>query len=161
MAFRQENERDFVEVIAEPPSLTKLVEFVRSEEAGAIATFSGTTRNSFVVNGVSKRVVHLSYEAYVPMAISQLHVILTEARARWPALIRLAVSHRTGTVPVAQESVIIAASSPQRKDALAATGWILDELKSRVPIWKMEYYDDGSMWKENGECAWAAGKTAP
>lgn len=89
------------------------------------------------------------------MALSQLQRILDEARSLYPSLIRLAVSHRIGTVPIAEESVIIAASSPHRKDALDAAAWIIDELKKKVPIWKREVYADGSVWKENGECEWA------
>ncbi|KAJ3020156.1 Molybdopterin synthase catalytic subunit [Thoreauomyces humboldtii] len=170
---------DLVEVIEERPNLTRLVDFVRDDCAGAIATFSGTTRNNFTgnseqeekpslrkhpmlihlrlhmkVNGVNKRVLQLSYEAYVPMAVSQLRLILSEARVRYPSVLRIAVSHRTGEVPVGMESVIIAASSPQRKEALDATGWILNELKRRVPIWKKEHYEDGSVWKGNVECDW-------
>ncbi|KAJ3164730.1 hypothetical protein HDU88_005166 [Geranomyces variabilis] len=154
------NRNHHVELTTEPLNLTALVDFVRSDEAGAIATFSGTTRNSFIVNGVSKTVTKLSYEAYAPMAIAQLHTILNEAHTtHFPTVIKVAVAHRTGVVPVGQESVIIAASSPGRKDAQNATAWILDELKRRVPIWKKEHYGDGSVatWKENGECNWLAG----
>ncbi|KAJ3178006.1 hypothetical protein HDU87_003783 [Geranomyces variabilis] len=154
------NPTHHVELTTDPISLAALVDFVRSDEAGAIATFSGTTRNSFIVSGVRKSVTELSYEAYAPMAIAQFHTILNEAQTtHFPTVIKLAVAHRTGVVPVGQESVIIAASSPGRKDAQNATAWILDELKRRVPIWKKEHYGDGSVatWKENGECSWLAG----
>ncbi|KAI8821856.1 Molybdopterin biosynthesis MoaE, partial [Fimicolochytrium jonesii] len=140
-----------VELSSEPLDLTKLVDFVRSEEAGAISTFSGTTRNNFTVNGVKKRVLLLSYEAYEPMALSELRLIIKEAHVRYPTILKVGIAHRTGDVPVAEASVVIATSSPQRKDAMHATEWILDELKRRVPIWKKEVYDDGSVWKQNGE----------
>ncbi|KAJ3146419.1 hypothetical protein HDU86_008524 [Geranomyces michiganensis] len=155
-AKNRRNSRHHVELTADPPNLQALVDFVRSDEAGAIATFSGTTRNNFVVNGVTKTVTSLSYEAYAPMAVSLLHTILSEATTQYPSILKLAVAHRTGNVPVGEESVIIAASSPGRKDAQNATAWILDELKRRVPIWKKEHYGDGSVacWKENGECVW-------
>ena len=51
-----------------------------------------------------------------------------------------------------EPSVIIGVSSPHRREALEATSFAIDELKRTVPIWKKEYYEDGSMWKANSEC---------
>jgi molybdopterin synthase catalytic subunit len=48
--------------------------------------------------------------------------------------------------------VIIAISSEHREDSLLAVHWAIDELKATVPIWKKEYYEDGSVWKGNAEC---------
>ena len=66
-------------------------------------------------------------------------------------LIAVTIVHRVGTVPVGDASVIIAASSPHRSDALAAVAWAIDELKARVPIWKKELSVGGGVWKENAE----------
>ena len=72
------------------------------------------------------------------------------ARGRW-SLTKLAVAHRTGTVRVGESSVVIAASSAHRADALEATRWMIDELKATVPIWKKEFFEGGEVWKENAE----------
>jgi molybdopterin synthase catalytic subunit len=62
---------------------------------------------------------------------------------------KVAASHRTGIVPVAEASVVIAASSTHRREALDAVSWLLDELKQTVPVWKREVFEDGSQWKAN------------
>jgi len=64
---------------------------------------------------------------------------------------RVAIGHRTGTVLVGEASVIIAVSSAHRAAALEAVHWAIDELKATVPIWKKEFFVDGSTWKENAE----------
>ncbi|KAJ3034105.1 hypothetical protein HK097_004628, partial [Rhizophlyctis rosea] len=150
---------DLVYLGPEPINTQFLIDFTRDDGAGAIASFSGTTRNTFTVNGITKRVLRLDYESYPAMAHLHLTRLTQKARHLYPSLIRIAISHRTGTVPVSEESVVIVASSPHRRDALEAVGWMIDELKATVPIWKKEIYEDGSMWKENCECGHAR-KTA-
>lgn len=137
---------DLVEVVEGALVLDKYVERVADPRAGAVSTFSGVTRNHFQ----GKRVEKLEYEAYVPMAIKVMQDICEEARAKWD-LIQCAVAHRTGTVHVGQPSVVIAVSSAHRKGAMDATAYIIDEIKARAPIWKKEFYEDGSVWKENQE----------
>ena len=85
------------------------------------------------------------------MATQQLHSLASEMRSLWPSLQRIAIIHRTGTVPVSECSVLIACSSSHRRDALDAVSWCIDELKRRVVVWKKEVYADGSVWKENSE----------
>ncbi|KAI9145812.1 Molybdopterin biosynthesis MoaE [Paraphysoderma sedebokerense] len=140
---------DFVSISEGPLEFKKIFDQVRDDKAGAISTFSGTTRNNF--NG--KKVLTLHYESYVPMAKQQLQILVTETRRKYPSILNIAVSHRIGLVPVGKDSVIIAVSSPHRKEGLEAVNYLIDELKRRVPIWKKEMYEDGeSSWKENGEC---------
>lgn len=138
--------RDLVEVVEDALVLDKYVERVADPRAGAVSTFSGVTRNHFQ----GKRVEKLEYEAYVPMAIKVMQDICEEARSKWD-LIQCAIAHRTGTVHVGQPSVVIAVSSAHRKGAMDATAYIIDEIKARAPIWKKEFYQDGSVWKENQE----------
>ncbi|GMH39749.1 hypothetical protein BSKO_07647 [Bryopsis sp. KO-2023] len=137
---------EFVEVRGDGLELQKYVDLVSSDDAGAIATFSGVTRNEFR----GKTVVKLEYEAYVPMAVAKLKEICQQIRGKWEVR-KIAIAHRTGVVPVRHPSVIIAISSAHRKEALEATHWAIDELKATVPIWKKEFFDDGSVWKENEE----------
>ncbi|OLL21938.1 Molybdopterin synthase catalytic subunit [Neolecta irregularis DAH-3] len=120
------------------------IEFVRSNQAGAIVTFLGSTRDNF--NG--RQVVRLDYEAYEPLAIRTLHQIATKAKTKW-SLHGLSICHRLGTVPVGQDSMAIAVSSSHRREAWEAGEWILEQVKAKAEIWKKEIYQDGSEWKAN------------
>ncbi|KAL0720577.1 hypothetical protein Bca4012_035176 [Brassica carinata] len=113
---------------------------------GAIATFSGTTRDMFE----GKAVLELRYEAYVPMATRCLTSICTAARSHWD-IHKIAVAHRLAPVPVGETSVFVAVSSVHRADGLDACKFLIDELKATVPIWKKEVYTNGETWKENSE----------
>lgn len=137
---------DLVEIVAESLDLGKYINAVRDPRAGAIATFSGTTRDTFE----NRPVLRLEYEAYIPMATRQLEAICQAARGRW-SLIALAVAHRVGVVPIGDESVFVAVSSVHRKDALEACHFVIDEIKASVAIWKKEIYANGEVWKENTE----------
>ncbi|KAE8673643.1 Molybdopterin synthase catalytic subunit [Hibiscus syriacus] len=140
-------ERTLVEILDENKiDLAKYINYVSVPEAGAIATFSGTTRDTFE----GKTVVELRYEAYVPMAIRNLKSICYSARSSWD-LRSIAVVHRLGTVPVGETSVFVAVSATHRADALDACKFLIDELKASVPIWKKEVYSNGEVWKENAE----------
>lgn len=138
--------RCYAEVTPGPLDLQKLVDLVADDGAGAIATFTGTTRNTFQ----GKRTQRLEYEAYVPMAAKKLLELCGQACERWQ-LCGAAIAHRTGVVRVGEASVVIACSSPHRRDALEACHWAIDELKATVPIWKKEFFEGGEVWKENEE----------
>eukprot|EP01128_Nolandella_sp_AFSM9_P005381 TRINITY_DN2585_c0_g1_i1.p2 TRINITY_DN2585_c0_g1~~TRINITY_DN2585_c0_g1_i1.p2 ORF type:complete len:149 (+),score=28.33 TRINITY_DN2585_c0_g1_i1:308-754(+) len=114
---------------------------------GAISTFIGVTRNHH--NG--KKVLKLFYEAYAPMAVKEMHKICHTIRERWDVG-NVAMYHKVGEVPIGEASVIIAISSVHRLDGLEAVHFAIDELKASVPVWKKEYYEDGSVWKGNAEC---------
>jgi molybdopterin synthase catalytic subunit len=122
--------------------------------AGAVSIFLGTTRNNFR----GREVTRLEYEAHSRMAAKQMLAICREAQAAaGGALVQVVCVHRVGLVPVAEASIGIAASSPHRREALAAVGYILDEVKARAAVWKREVYADGGRsWKENCECGWRA-----
>ncbi|KAA0061748.1 hypothetical protein IC582_009927 [Cucumis melo] len=141
-------ERTLVEILEEniPIDMAKYITFVSAPQAGAISTFSGTTRDNFE----GKTVVELRYEAYVPMAIRSIKSICSSARSSWN-LHSIAVAHRLGPVPVGGVSVFIAVSAVHRADAMDCCRFVIDELKACVPIWKKEVYDNGEVWKENSE----------
>jgi molybdopterin synthase catalytic subunit len=129
----------------EPLSLDRVVEEVRSDEAGAIATFTGTTR----VHSRGRTVTHLDYEAYEGMAERVMEEIATELAERYE-LTGIAIHHRVGRVDIGETSVIIAASAPHRQDALAACKDAIDTLKDCVPLWKKEVYEGGEEWIGRG-----------
>jgi MoaE-MoaD fusion protein len=129
----------------EPLSLDRVVAEVRSDEAGAIATFTGTTR----VRSRGRTVTHLDYEAYEGMAEQVMEEIADALRARYE-LTEVAIHHRIGRVTIGETSVVIAVSAPHRQDALAACKDAIDELKERVPLWKKEVYEGGEEWIGRG-----------
>jgi molybdopterin synthase catalytic subunit/molybdopterin converting factor small subunit len=129
----------------EPLSLDRAVDEVRSDEAGAIATFTGTTRD----RSRGRSVTHLDYEAYEGMAEKVMEAIADGLRARYE-LTAIAIHHRIGRVTIGETSVVIAVSAPHRQDALAACKDAIDELKERVPLWKKEVYEGGEEWIGRG-----------
>jgi MoaE-MoaD fusion protein len=129
----------------EPLSLAAAVDEVRSEEAGAIATFVGTTR----VQSRGRTVERLEYEAYAGMAEKVMADIADELKRRYD-LREVAIHHRTGTVDIGEASVVIAVSAPHRQDALAACKDAIDTLKEQVPLWKKEIYEGGEEWIGRG-----------
>jgi molybdopterin synthase catalytic subunit/molybdopterin converting factor small subunit len=129
----------------EPLSLDAVVEEVRSDEAGAIATFVGTTR----VHSRGRTVERLEYDAYAGMAEKVMAEIADALKSRYD-LREVAIHHRTGTVQIGDASVVIAVSAPHRQDALAACKDAIDTLKEQVPLWKKEIYEGGEEWIGRG-----------
>jgi MoaE-MoaD fusion protein len=129
----------------EPLSLDAVVDEVRSDEAGAIATFIGTTR----VHSRGRSVDRLEYEAYAGMAEKVMAEIADGLRQRYD-LCEIAIHHRTGTVDIGDASVVIAVSARHRQDALAACKDAIDTLKEQVPLWKKEIYEGGEEWLGRG-----------
>jgi MoaE-MoaD fusion protein len=130
---------------AEPLSLDAVVDEVRDDRAGAIATFVGTTR----VESRGRTVQHLDYEAYEGMAENVMADIAASLKQRYD-LCDVAIHHRTGRVEIGDASVMIAVSAPHREDALAACKEAIDTLKEQVPLWKKEVYEGGEEWIGRG-----------
>ena len=129
----------------EPLSLDRAVDEVRSDSAGAIATFTGTTRKESRGRDVS----YLEYEAYEGMAEQTMAEIAGELAERYE-LCAIAIHHRIGRVDIGETSVVIAVSAPHRQAALAACRDAIDTLKERVPLWKKEVYGGGEEWIGQG-----------
>jgi molybdopterin synthase catalytic subunit len=110
---------------------------------GAVCLFVGVVRNENGGRGVS----HLEYEAYEEMALPLMEQIAAEAAARWPVT-EVRVVHRLGRLEIGEPSVAVAVASPHRAEAFAACRYVIDTVKARVPIWKKEFYEDGSAWIE-------------
>ena len=128
-------------VTNQPIDLNELVRYVTDPEAGAIATFIGTTRN----NNEGRKVIALDYEGYPEMAEKELARIGADANKQWP-LCRMAIVHRLGPVQIGDASVIIAVSSAHRDAAFAASRFAIEEIKKTVPIWKKEVFEGGEVW---------------
>ena len=128
-----------------PLSLEAAVGEVRSDEAGAIATFVGTTRS----RSRGRTVERLEYEAYTGMAEDVMARIADELKAAYD-LCEVAIHHRVGVVGIGDTSVVVAVSAPHRADALAACRDAIDTLKETVPLWKKEVYEGGAEWIGRG-----------
>lgn len=112
-----------------------------SVNAGGINVFIGTVRNSTK----GRNVTHLFYETYGKMAIPELEKIARHAQKRWK-LENVIIHHREGKVRLGETAVIIAVSSPHRRESFDSCRYIIDTLKTTVPIWKKEVFEDGKEW---------------
>jgi MoaE-MoaD fusion protein len=125
----------------EPLSHGEAVREVARDDAGAIATFIGTTR----AHSRGRQVVRLEYEAYEGMAERTMAEIAEALKTRHD-LLEIAIHHRVGVVEIGEASVVIAISAAHRGDALAACRDAIDTLKVKVPLWKKEIYEGGEEW---------------
>ena len=128
-------------VTAEPLDIPACIEWVMSPQSGGIDVFIGTVRDATK----GKPVVRLEFEAYVPMALSEMRKLAEQATAKWP-LHKVLLHHRTGVLPVGDVPVVIAVSAAHRAAAFDACRFLIDTLKQTVPIWKKEFFEDGQVW---------------
>jgi molybdopterin synthase catalytic subunit len=129
------------EIVVEPIDLNRVIAAVGRSEAGAIASFVGTTRD----HNVGRQVTRLEYEAYPDMAVREMRRIGEEAVTRY-GVTAVAITHRIGVVEIGEASVAIAVSAPHRGAAFDACRFAIDRLKEIVPIWKKEHYRGGEIW---------------
>ncbi len=132
-----------VELTSDPIDVPRLIAHVNQPSNGGICTFLGVVRD----NAEGRPVVKLGYEAYESMAVAQMRTIVEEAMQRWD-LDAVALAHRTGELQIGEASVAIAVGAPHRAEAFEACRYIIDTLKTRVPIWKKEFFRDGAVWVE-------------
>ncbi|HJQ53641.1 MAG TPA: molybdenum cofactor biosynthesis protein MoaE [Gemmatimonadaceae bacterium] len=112
---------------------------VRSRAYGAVSMFVGTVRDTNEGRAVSS----IDYSAYVPMAEAELDRIVSEAIEKF-GVGAVVVEHRIGPVELGDVSVAIAVAHRHRAPALEATSFLIERIKSEVPIWKLEHYSDGA-----------------
>lgn len=118
-------------------------------EDGALCVFTGVVRN----HNDGKSVLYLEYEGYEEMVEAIFAEIAAEARTRF-GVSRVRIVHRLGRMEIGEASVAVAVSSPHRGEAFEACRFAIDTLKHKAPIWKKEFYEDGSSWLEGpGGCA--------
>lgn len=130
-----------IKITDKPLDTQRIIDAACSLGAGAVNVFIGTVRN----NANGKNVLWLEYEAYESMAIAEIKKITDEASHKWPML-GWGVSHRIGTLKPGEASVVVAVSTPHRKDSFEACQFIIDNLKAKAPIWKKEVFEDGEEW---------------
>jgi molybdopterin synthase catalytic subunit len=129
----------------EPIDVAALEDIVATTH-GAVVTFIGRARR---LADDGREVTLLEYEAYPEMAEATLREVAAEVGERWPDC-AVAVVHRTGAVPIGEAAVVIVTAAPHRGDAYEANRYVIEAIKDRLPIWKLEHFADGSRWKRPG-----------
>ncbi len=126
-------------LVTRPIDAASLIAEVSGDDRGAVSLFIGTVRD---VND-GRAVQGIDYSAYAAMAEAELERIVEEAERRF-GVAAIAVEHRIGTLGLGEASVGIAAAHVHRGPALDSVRYVIEEIKKRLPIWKMEHYADGT-----------------
>jgi len=124
---------DFIRLTDGELDSQALIDKVRGPGKGAVVTFCGYVRDA----EEGQPIQSITYEVYREMAIQEMNQIVLEAQARWR--VRIALEHRVGQVPVGEISVAVVCSGAHRAEAFDACAYVIDQLKSRVPIWKVRF----------------------
>jgi len=132
-----------IQITREPLDRNALIASVTDPGTGGIVVFEGVVRD----NARGKQIRYLEYDVYPEMAVQQIREILAEAESRWHVH-RVAVAHRIGRLEIGEASVIIVVATPHRSEAFEACRYIIDTLKTTVPIWKKEVATNGEEWVE-------------
>lgn len=130
-----------IQLKTEKLEVERCVQFVAAPETGGINVFIGTVRN----HTKGKRVVRLEFEAYEPMAVSEMQKIARRAKEKFDVQ-RVAIHHRIGSLDIGEIPVVIAVGAAHREAAFQACKFAIDTLKETVPIWKKEIFEDGEVW---------------
>lgn len=142
-------EQDSFAISFAPLSLVEVYELASDSKNGAVVTMSGTVRNQ--TDG--KAVICLEYQAYEPMAMQVFYQIANQIRAKWSDVNRVVIHHRIGRLSIGEISVLVAVGCPHRSEAFEACRYAIDTLKHNAPIWKKEFWEDGtSNWVSIGAC---------
>ncbi len=131
----------FIQITDVPIKAEAVIQLVRTDDSGAVNVFIGTVRNSTQ----NKEVVGLEFEAYETMALKEINKIVELIKDRWP-INAIAIHHRVGALAIGDIPVVIAVSTPHRKQGFEACQFAIDTLKQKVPIWKKEIFADGEEW---------------
>lgn len=130
-----------IQLLSTPLSIETCEAAVLTPEAGGTVVFIGTVRNKTH----SKTVTRLEFEAYAPMAISEMRKIAEQAIEKF-AVLKIAIHHHVGILDIGEIPVVIAVSAAHRGAAFEACEFCIDTLKQTVPIWKKEVFEDGEVW---------------
>lgn len=135
------NENINITISREALNVQDCIQWVMAGESGGIDVFIGTVRDATK----GKKVVRLEFEAYEPMAVSEMKKIAEAALEKWPVH-KILIHHRTGLLNIGEVAVVIVVSAAHRDAAFDACRYAIDTLKQTVPIWKKEVFEDGEVW---------------
>ncbi len=132
-----------ISITREPIDLCNILIDAKDRSAGGTTLFIGSVRDHNEKGTVSE----IYYEAYREMAEDKIAEIESEVRKRWKIMKFVAI-HRIGNLKVGDVSVAVAVSAEHRQEAFEACKYGIDEIKTRVPIWKKEVSESGVAWVE-------------
>ena len=139
---------DIPAISAAPINILELFGLAHHPEAGAVVLFSGEVRN----HNNGQDVTCLDYEAHEEMAEKMIAQIIADACQKWPLKVAVA-QHRTGKVAIGEAAVVVITASAHRAEAYEANQYIIHRIKHEAPIWKCEYFADGTKaWGNNCNC---------
>ena len=132
-----------------PLSVDEIYQTADCASNGAIVLMSGMVREQTQ----GRSVIALEYQAYEPMALKVFDNISKLIDLQWPDISHVVIHHRIGRLSVGEISVLVAVGAPHRAEAFLACQFAIDTLKHEAPIWKKEYWQDGtSSWVSIGDC---------
>ena len=146
------SQNDFFELTADPIDVGAIARRVVLPQCGATVTLDGYAREWTK----GRRTLYLVYEAYAPMALSEMKKLGAQAHEKFDVAY-IGIVHRTGRLEIGETSVVISVGAPHRRAAFEASEWAIRELKRTVPIWKKEVFADGEVWVESEPPAVAGG----
>jgi MoaE-MoaD fusion protein len=132
-----------IRIVRERIDAESVIARLKHPEDGGVVIFDGVVRNQ--TRG--RRTLYLDYDAYEAMALKQMEALAAEALTRF-AVRGASIIHRLGRLEIGETSVLIVVAAPHRGPAFEACRWIIDTLKKAVPIWKKEYFEDGTAWAD-------------
>jgi molybdopterin synthase catalytic subunit len=127
-------------ITAAPLNLQEVYELAADPGNGSVNLMCGTVRDQTGQRPVD----FLEYEAYEPMALKVFAEIADQIYQKWPETNRVIIHHRIGRLRIGEVSVIVAVGSPHRKEGFEACQYAIDTLKYNAPVWKKEYWVDGT-----------------
>ena len=142
------SDHDFFELTTDPIDVGAVARRVVLPECGATVSLDGYAREWTE----GRRTLYLVYEAYEPMALSEMKRLGAQAHEKFD-IAHIGIVHRTGRLDIGETSVVISVSAPHRRAAFEACEWAIRELKRTVPIWKKEVFEDGEVWVEGEDSA--------
>lgn len=139
--FQIENQNGYFELTFLPLDVGEIARRFVPANCGACVTLDGFVREWTR----ERQTEYLVYEAYEPMALIEMERLGAAAREKFE-IERATIVHRLGKLEIGETSVVVTVAAPHRRAAFAACEWLIKELKRTVPIWKKEFYADGSAW---------------
>ncbi len=136
----------WIEITEEELSIDSMYQWCVSPDCGAVVLFSGTVRN---FSEGRESVERLSYEAYESVALEKMAELAAAARARFDQVRKIVMVHRVGEMMPRESTVVVVTSAAHRDQAFESARFLIDSLKKSVPIWKKEFWREGSDWGLN------------
>lgn len=138
-----QTEGEICELLRRPLIASDWIGSLAGPAEGAVVLFEGVARN----HSRGRRVLHLEYEAYEPMALKMMRELSAFLRRKFDVS-RVALVHRLGRIEIGETSIVIGVSSAHRAASFDACRCAIDAFKRSVPVWKREFFEDGSAWAE-------------